>query len=207
MTNVALRPFLKDMLQLDSIEGQGALTLDLRFYGNTPDAILHSLWGKGSLKAAHGRVRGVDLGRVAKTVSVFLGGDATGGVAGTDFHAMSAGFVLDRGILSTSDFALQGPVVEVTGHGGIDIGGKTIDFYVRPHAAAGGMSLAVPFRITGPWTKLHYAPDMGAIVGGAVTSLENGALALKSLFGGGQKNGQKPGDNQKGSLKDLFGIH
>ncbi|GAA0541727.1 AsmA protein [Rhizomicrobium palustre] len=208
--NVELQPLLKDMLQVDAISGVGALTLDLRFAGSSPNAILHSLSGKGSLSAQNGRVKGVDLGRVAKTVSIVLGGDATGDVASTDFHDLGASFVLAQGVMSTNDFRLAGPVVEMTGHGGIDIGNKTIDFRVKPGAHVAGYGLAVPFRISGSWSKLHYAPDVGAIMEGASDSLKNGAAAIGALFGGGQKNGQKPEDKKKNTgnaLKDLFGIH
>jgi len=209
--NVALQPFLKDMLQLDTIEGQGAMALDIRFAGTSPDAIMHSLGGKGSITAANGRFRGVDLGRVAKTVSVLLGGDATGEVSSTDFHDMGATFVLNQGVMSTSDFHLSGPVVAMTGQGGIDIGNRTIDFRLRPGAAVGGMSFGVPFRIRGSWDKLHYAPDVEAMVNGAVENIKNGASALSGLFkGNGQKNDQKPGEKKKNvgdTLKDMFGIH
>lgn len=217
-SGVALKPLLSDMLALDAIEGNGAVTLDIGFAGDTPNAILHSLSGKGAITGTNGRVKGVDLGKVARTVSVILGGDATGEVAGTDFHEMGASFSLAQGVLTTSDFHLAGPVVAVTGQGGIDIGGRSIDFRVRPGAAVGAMSFGVPFRITGSWDKLHYAPDVAALVGGAIDNLRSGASALTGLFGGsnnkdsGPKNGEKPGDkkdkkNTGDKLKDIFGFH
>lgn len=215
-TGVALQPFLTDMLALNSIEGTGAMNLDLRFAGDNPNAILRSLSGKGTLNAGHGRVKGVDLGRVARTVSVILGGDATGEVASTDFHAMTANFALQQGILSTSDFQLAGPVVAMSGQGNIDIGNRSIDMRLRPGAAVGGMSFGVPFRVTGSWDKLHYAPDMAALVGGAIDNIKSGASALSGLLGGskghneGPEKNKKPGEKKKNTgdkLKDLFGLH
>jgi AsmA protein len=205
---VALRPFLHDTLHLDTIDGSAAVILDLRFAGDNANAILHSLSGQGSLQAANGRFRGVDLGQVAKTISVLLGGAATSDVATTDFHAMGASFTLWQGILTTKDFHLAGPVVQMSGQGGIDMGNRTIDFRLRPGAAVAGLSFGVPFRIRGGWDKLHYSPDVEAIIGGAVDNLKNGASALEGLFTGpkkGEKQGQKKtmGD----SLKSMFGIH
>jgi AsmA protein len=208
--NIALRPFLKDMLKLDSLDGQATVTLDMRFAGASPNEIMHNLWGKGTLSASNGRLRGVDLGQVARTVSVFLGGDATSDVASTEFHTMGASFSLNQGVLHTDDFRLSGPVVEMTGQGGIDIGGRSINFRVRPGAAVGSMRFGVPFRIQGNWDKLHYSPDVEAMVNGAVDNLKKGASALEGLFTSGPKNGQKPGEKKKSTgdkLKDFFGIH
>lgn len=209
LSGVSLAPFLSDMLHLTSIEGTGAVQLDMSFRGDNANAILHSLNGKGSISAAQGRIKGVDLGQVARTVSVLLGSGATGEVAATDFHAMGASFALQNGVLNTSDFHLAGPVAEMTGQGAIDIGGRGIDFRLRPGAAVGGMRFGVPFRISGSWDKLHYAPDMEALVGGAINNLKNGASAFKGLFDGGQKNGQKPDEKKSvgDKLKNIFGIH
>lgn len=207
---VALRPFLKDTMQLDTIEGSASVTLDLRFAGDNAAAIMHSLSGQGSLAASNGRFRGVDLGQVAKTVSVLLGGAATNDVASTDFHAMGANFTLWQGILTTNNFQLSGPVVAMTGQGGIDIGNRTIDFRLRPGAAVAGLSFGVPFRIRGSWDKLHYSPDVEAMIGGAVDNLKKGASALSGLFTGGPKKGEKQGEKNKtmgDSLKSMFGIH
>jgi AsmA protein len=207
---VALRPFLHDTLHLDTIDGSAAVTLDVRFAGDNANAILHSLAGQGSLQAANGRFRGVDLGQVAKTVSVLLGGAATSDVASTDFHTMGASFTLWQGILTTKDFQLAGPVVQMTGQGGIDVGNRTIDFRLHPGAAVAGLSFGVPFRIRGSWDKLHYSPDVEAIIGGAVDNLKNGASALKGLFtGSGPKKGEKQGQKKTmgDSLKSMFGIH
>lgn len=202
---VQLRPFLTDALSLSSIEGTGAVTLDIRSSGGSVNAILHGLSGKGSITAANGRLRGVDLGAVARSVEIALGGDATGEVAATDFHAMGATFVIAKGVLSTSDFHLAGPVIQASGSGNIDLGNRSIDFHIKPSAAAAGFSLGVPFKINGSWDKLHYAPDMAAIVGGVVDSLKNGGTALQNLFQGKDKNGKKK--NVGDSLKDMFGIH
>jgi len=180
---VQLKPFLKDMLGLDAIEGTGTIQLDIRAAGSNPDAILHSLSGKGSIAAANGRLSGVDLGAVARSIKTVLGGSATGEVASTSFADMGAGFVLAGGVLNTSDFRLTGPVVKMTGSGAIDIGGRSIDFRLHPAAGAGGFDIGVPFRITGSWDRLHYGPDVDAMIGGVVDSLRNGGNALRNMFG------------------------
>lgn len=203
---VALGPFLTDTMGLSSIEGTGALTLDVASSGTNANALMHALSGKGSISGANGRFRGVDLGRVARTVQTVLGGDATGNVANTDFHDMGGTFTIARGVLTNTDFKLAGPVVQMTGMGQLDIGNRTIDFRLKPSAGMGGYGISVPFRIRGSWDHVSYMPDVAGMIGGMMDSLSNGGSALKGLFGGQQK-GQKKKNNSGDSLKDLLGIH
>jgi Uncharacterized protein involved in outer membrane biogenesis len=208
-SGVQLKPFLTDTLGLSRIEGIGAIDLDIAMTGASPNAILHSLSGKGAIKGADGRFKGVDLGAVARSVKTVLGGGATGDTAATAFHDMGASFAIADGVMTTRDFHLEGPVVQMTGQGAIDVGNRTIAMRVRPEAGAGGYSIGVPFLIHGSWDKLHYAPDVAGIVGGVMDSLKNGGSALGGLFG---KNSDKSGQSGKkknvgDQLKDMFGIH
>ena len=210
--NVQLGPLLSDAIGLKSIEGAGALALDIRMAGASPTALAHSLSGRGRLSGSNGRIKGVDLGAVARTVSTAAGGSATSEVAATAFHDMGAGFTITGGVLATNDFHLKGPVVQVSGAGTIDIGNKTIDFRVRPQAGTGVFSIGVPFRISGSWDKLHYAPDVAEMIGGVVNSLKNGGAALGGLLGGNKNgdNGANKGQKKKSvgdTLKDMFGGH
>ncbi|HWU26105.1 MAG TPA: AsmA family protein, partial [Rhizomicrobium sp.] len=66
--HVALRPFLNDALGIDSIDGSGTLNLTIAGEGDNAFAIMHSLSGSGAIAAADGRVRGVDLGAVSRTI-------------------------------------------------------------------------------------------------------------------------------------------
>ena len=202
---VSLRPFLNDALGIDSIEGVGALNLSVTTRGDSANAIMHALSGKGSISASHGRFRRVDFGRVARSIQTVLGGSATGEGAATDFHSMGGTFVIGSGVLASNDFRLAGPVVQMSGRGQIDIGERTINFRLVPSAAVQGMSVGIPFRVHGSWDHVHYVPDLADIVGGVVQNLESGRAPFKGLFGGRDKNGKKK--NVGDTLKDLFGLH
>jgi AsmA protein len=212
-SNVALKPLLSDALGLSTIEGTGALKLDITMSGTSPSAMLHSLAGKGSITGSNGRFKGVDLGAVARSVHAILGGDAASDTAATAFHQMGASFILANGVLRTDDFRLDGPLVEMTGRGDIDIGERTIALKVKPEASYGGYGIGVPFRVTGSWDKLHYAPDLDGIMGGVVDSLKNGGNALDNLLGrhnppaDSDNSGQKRKKNLGDRLKSMFGIH
>ncbi|MGA7675465.1 MAG: AsmA family protein [Rhizomicrobium sp.] len=211
--HIALQPFLNDTLGVDRIEGGGSVTLDLAARGTSADAVMHTLSGKGSIAGSHGRIRGVDLDAVARTIRTLLGGGATGTSASTDFLDLSGSFVIADGVLSNKDFRIAGPVLSMTGAGAVDIGGRSIDFRLVPKAAARGVSIGIPFRVKGSWDHVHYAPDLTGVVNGVMQNLENGRAPFKGLFGGGNKtpdqNGQpkKKKKNLGDSLKNMFGIH
>lgn len=207
VSNISLRPFLADTLGVDSIEGNGALTMNISSTGNSADAIMHALSGKGVISANQGRFRRVDLGLVARSIRRVLGDGATGEGAATDFHTMHGSFVILNGVMMNNDFGLAGPVVQMTGRGQIDFGERTIDFRLVPAASVQGVSVGIPFRVYGSWDRVHYVPDVADIVSGVVQNFQNGRAAFKGLFGG---NGRKDGKKKKNvgdALKGVFGLH
>ena len=209
---VALRPFLDDTLGVGRIEGTGSLSLNVAAQGARPDAIMHSLSGKGSITAGRGRIRGVDLGQVARTIQRVLGTGATGDAAGTDYLDMSGTFVIARGVLTNNDFRLSGQVLSATGAGDIDIGNRNINFRLVPKASAKGLSIGIPFRVKGSWDHVHYAPDLAGVVNGVLQNLESGRAPFKGMFGGGNRSQDQSGPKKKKKsvgdvLKNMFGIH
>ncbi len=209
---MALQPFLNDTLGVRRIEGTGSLTLDIAAQGTNADAVMRTLSGKGSIAGDHGRIRGVDLGAVARTIQAVLGGGTTGKGATTDFLAMDGTFDIVSGVLSNKNFRLSGPLVSMTGVGDIDIGNRTIDFRLVPKAGVKSVSIGISFRVKGSWDHVHYAPDLSGIMNGVMQNLENGRAPFKGLFGGGNKTQDQGGQPKKKKnvgdvLKNMFGIH
>jgi AsmA protein len=208
---VALQPLLNDTLGVGRIEGAGSLTLDVTAQGSNAHTVMHTLSGTGSIAGDHGRIRGVDLGAVSRTIQSLLG-EAQGTGAATDFLAMGGTFVIANGVLSNKDFRLAGPVLSMTGAGDIDIGDRTIDLRLVPKASVKSVSVGIPFRVKGSWDHVRYAPDLGGVMNGVMQNLENGKAAIKNLFGGGNKTQNQDGQPKKkktvgDALKNMFGIH
>jgi len=213
---VALQPFLRDTLGVNRIEGTGTFALDVAAQGKSPDGVMHTLSGKGSLAADHGHIRGVDLGAVSRTIQTLLGG-TTDASASTDYLAMNGNFVLANGVLTSQDFAIAGPVLSMTGAGDVDIANRAVDLRLVPRAQAKGLSIGIPFRVDGSWDHVHYKPELPGIVGGVIQNLESGRAPFKGLFGTGQKkqdqSGQpnsQPKKKKKSAgaiLKNMLGIH
>jgi AsmA protein len=209
---VALRPFLNDTLGVGRIEGMSSLTLDLSAQGTDANIVMHTLSGSGSISATQGRIRGVDLGAVARTIQAVLDG-AAGASANTDYLTMGGSFVIAGGVLTNKEFRLAGPVLSMTGAGNIDIGNRGIDFRLVPRVGTKGLSIGIPFRVKGSWDHVHYAPDLGGVMNGVMQNLENGRAPFKGLFGGGNKTQDQGGQPKKKKksvgdvLKNMFGIH
>ena len=156
--HLSLAQFLDDAIGIDSIEGGGALKLDVTAEGSSANAAMHSLAGSGSIRGSDGRIRGVDLGLVARTIQNALSFGATTHSANTGYHDMGGTFTIAHGVLTNADFHISGPIVQMTGAGTIDIGNRGIDFRLVPKAGMGALSVGIPFRIAGTWDHVHYMP-------------------------------------------------
>lgn len=200
--DVALQPFFSDTIGVGQIEGTGTIKFEVNASGSNAGAIMHTLGGSGSIAFRDGRLKGVDLGAVARSIQFVVGG-ATGQGAFTDYSRMSGSFALTGGVLSSKDFQLVGPLVQTTGSGSVDIGNRSIDFKIVPKAVASiaklKLSIGVPFHIKGPWRHVHYTPDLVGTVG---TILEN-----LDLFGHAKPDPKKKRKSPTDALKNMLGIH
>ena len=205
--NVAVVDLLSDAIGVNKIEGAGTLVLDVSSSGKNANAVMRALSGKGSITVSNGKIRGINLGMIARTIQTVLSGNATGGGATTDFTQINGSFVIANGVMSNTDFKLAGPGLNATGQGSIDLGNQTMDFKIMPKANIGIANIGVPFRISGPWTGLHYRPDLEGLAKGVVQDLIRSPSSAKDLLGnilGGKKSGDT---SAKGSdlLNNLFG--
>lgn len=227
--NLAMKPFLTDSLGIDRIEGTGTVTLNVNATGRSPNALMHALAGKGGVLFKNGRIRGVDLASVARTIKSTLLGSATGSSARTDFTEMGGTFMIAKGVMTNKNFRLLGPFIRMTGAGTVNLGAQTIDFVVSPKVVAsskgqGGKKdlggIGIPFRIYGPWSDISYSPDLSGVASGILQSVKQGGISTKTLLqgllGGGSKKqngGKQTGSKKKkkqspaDALKGLFGGH
>lgn len=214
---VSMRALLNDSMNAQRIAGRGTLALSVASQGNTADAIMRNLSGKGKLTIASGQIQGVDLGGVARLIRTALTGAVVNPNASTPFSEMGGSFVIARGVLATKDFHIEGKSFRATGVGAVDIGNRTLDFAVKPKALlvplpiGTGLGVGFPFRAHGPWRSITYTPDVAGTVTGLVGDVFHTALsvpggALDFLTGGSaqEKPKTKP-KKKKGFFDGLFG--
>jgi AsmA protein len=219
VNNVVMKTILQSAMKVDRIEGTGVLAVDVTGSGVSQQAIMNSLAGTSSVTVKNGAIRGVDLAAVSRTVQNALSGQfgaATSSGASTDFAEAGGTFKISNGVMHNDDFRLLNPFVRVTGSGDINLGPRTLTFEVVPKLVAtqegqGGAKdatgVAVPFQVSGPWTRLSYKPDVKALGSALVDQVKNGGLT--NLLGGltGKKPASGSSPSQGLSLKSLFGGH
>jgi AsmA protein len=199
LAGVAMRPLLEAIAGVDRLDAYGGLTLDVTARGDSPDALMHSLAGQGSIALVDGRVLGINLGNTGRTVAALLGG-GRGGENVTRFDSFGASFAARDGVLTTDDVRLAGPVVHVTGGGQIDAGNQLIDLRLNSKVALGGRAdyadVVVPVSISGPWSHPKTVADMkGSAVTGLFGNAITGRIPLGGLLGGlfgGHHHQQQP---------------
>ncbi|QFT59024.1 putative assembly protein [Sulfitobacter sp. THAF37] len=155
---VQMKPLLTDLADITRFSGQGDAEVSFLGVGQSVDAIMRSLSGKGAVKVGRGTIEGIDL-------DALLGSfDVQGGT--TVFDSLGANFTMDAGVLRNDDLLLLLPNFNATGAGQVNLGAQTVDYTVTPKALRvnGDRGLAVPVRISGPWADPSIRPDLKAAV-------------------------------------------
>ncbi len=191
--NIQAETLLRDAIGFDKIAGRGRLRASLVGAGATQAALMRSWNGALSFNFNDGQWKGVNLAQVARTVQQALTGQATGAASATDFAELSASFAVSNGVAATQDLRLLNPLVRLEGQGLIDIGGQTIDMRIAPRAVrslqgqggdAAVAGLGIPFRVSGPWPRVRFAPALGDVVQNELRARMGGVLGQAQSGGG-----------------------
>ncbi len=190
LANFDAYPFLKDAAGFQSIEGKGAITLDLTASGVRQRAIGLALNGTAKLEHTNGAIRGINIAKTMRMLGTGIVSGWQGGEAEkTDFASLGANFKVAQGQAKTDDLHFAGPLVRMTGAGTVDLPTRQLNFRVEPQLVAtlegqGGnkdvQGLGMPVIVVGPWARPKIYPDIKGI-------LENPVAAYERLkqFGGG----------------------
>jgi AsmA protein len=134
---------------------------------------MRSLRGNASFTFNDGQWKGVNLAQTARTIQSMATGNATGAAGATDFAELSSTFTVADGVAATDNLRMLNPFVRLEGQGLINIGSQTIDMRIAPRAVrsaegqggdAGVAGLGVPFRVTGPWSRVSFRVALEEVV-------------------------------------------
>ena len=200
LVNFDAYPFLKDIAGFESIEGTGAISLDLTASGGSQRAMVSALSGPATFEFTDGAIRGVNIAKTMRSLSTgILSGWQENAAEKTDFAALGASFKVAKGQAQTTDLRLAGPLVRITGAGTVDLPAQTLKFQVDPQLVAslegqGGKAdlqgLGVPVIIAGPWARPSIYPDIEGILKDPVAAYEQlnrlggGLVSLPGAAGG-----------------------
>jgi AsmA protein len=171
--NIQAETLLRDAIGFDKIVGRGRLRASLVGTGASQAALMRNLSGAASFNFNDGQWKGVNLAQIARTVQSALTGAAAGEGSSTDFAELSSTFTVSSGVMATDNLRLLNPFVRLEGRGLVDIGAQTMDMRITPRAVnnaqgqGGDLSVAglgVPFRISGPWSRVSFRPALEDVV-------------------------------------------
>ncbi len=171
--NIQAETLLRDAIGFDKIVGRGQLTASIGGTGASQAAIMRSLRGNAAFNLADGQYKGVNLAQVARTIQALRTGQPAAQGNATDFSALTSTFTIAEGIAATDNIRMLSPYARLEGRGLINIGAQTIDMRIVPRAVnsaegQGGnatiVGLGIPFRISGPWSRVSFRPDLEDVV-------------------------------------------
>ncbi|ADZ68854.1 AsmA-like C-terminal region-containing protein [Polymorphum gilvum] len=181
LSGLDAHPFLTDAADFKWLEGVAAADLDLTTAGASQAQMIGALDGTARLDFADGAIRGINIPKMVRGLSIetLLGWHSVE-VEKTDFSSLGASFRIRNGIAETTDLALAGPLVRMSGRGTTDMPARTLDWRVEPEVVptlegqapaprkkgetrdlAG---LGVPIVIRGSWANPAIYPDIEGIL-------------------------------------------
>ena len=162
LAGLQTQPLFTDLAGWDRLVSSGDLELEFLGVGNSIAAIMQSLEGKGSLELGQGELRGIDIVGMLRSLDPGFVGEGQK----TVFDGLAGTFSIAGGVLTNPDLRLVAPYLTASGAGDIDLGGRSLDYRIRPTALAaedGTGGVMVPLLISGPWAKPKFRLDLESI--------------------------------------------
>jgi AsmA protein len=160
-SNVAIQPLMQDLAGYERLIATGDVTLNLLGVGNSVDVLMKSIECDVAARFGKGELLGLDLvGMLRNLDPSFVGAGQS-----TIFDGLSGSFAIANGVATNSDLALDARLLTASGQGTVDLGGQMVDYRLRPKLLEDqtGGGLAVPVKITGPWTSPRFQLDLEAL--------------------------------------------
>ena len=174
LDNVSALPFLKDASDIDWLAGRAKVGLQLAAQGTSQLQLVENLNGKADFAFADGAIVGFNLPGAIRNISQGkFSGLKKAPSEKTDFSELAASFAIQNGVAQNQDLRLTSPLLRVTGGGTVSLPPRTVDYTVKPKIVAsleGQQSkadlsgLEIPVRISGPWDKPKYEPDLKGVL-------------------------------------------
>lgn len=183
-SSVAAGPLLTTLASFDKLTGTGGVSINLDANGSTISQIVNQLDGTVQLNLQNGALKGVNLGQLVRTASTLSEQLASGNLtlaslgtvvspqAETDFTAFNASLDISDGIGRIGQMKLANSVLDVTGTGQINLGGRTLDLRLVPAVDRTGSGSAstvqlngipIPLRVSGNWAAPSFSPDFSGV--------------------------------------------
>jgi AsmA protein len=212
LAGVRALPLLSSLADFDKIDGKLQAKYALRSSGSSQRAIISGLSGTAFAVFKDGAIRDLNVAKMIRSLtSGTLSGWQQGRDQTTDLTQLSASFRIEQGQAATTDLALVGPLVRMTGSGTVDLAAKGLAFRVEPKlvmttegqgSAANPVGLGIPIAIEGPWAEPRIYPDIAGMLDNPDAAYARLKEMGKGLFGQGGLQGGT--DQLGGTLGNLL---
>ncbi|WP_411817571.1 AsmA family protein [Hyphococcus sp. DH-69] len=221
MNAVKAQPLSKDLLRHDNLLGLGSFKFNFNATGASQAAIMNSIDGSGGFDLANGALKGVNIAGLVRAVGEFQEGfnpaalqravtQARGPSQQTDFSEFLSDFSITDGLVNAPTITLNGPHLNMTGKGTINLAQQTIDLRLVPKANSklngeGGRTISIPVRVGGTFSKPTIGVDAESL---ARTGIQKG---IQDLFNRGnndeasEEGETEESDPAKSIIDGLFG--
>ena len=108
LANFDAYPFLKDSAGFESLEGTGAITLDVSGSGASQRAIVAALSGSAKFEFTNGAIRGINIAKTMRGLTTgILSGWQENAAEKTDFATLGASFKIAKGQAQTAEACVR----------------------------------------------------------------------------------------------------
>ena len=185
LSGMRIRPLLRDLFDIDRLDGKGRLEATLTAEGQTFTQLRKSLNGTVRVGLTEGALMGVDMVEAIKRLPTELARLTDDPSKRTDFQSLSAQFNFSNGVARNHDLRLNSSLFSLQGHGKVDLVGNIIDYAMRVQpnilVFTNTKEMNVPLKITGALNAPTYALDFNALVKDKKTILEKQQVLKEQL--------------------------
>lgn len=167
LTSVTVQSVLQDLLGSAKVSGILFANSKITAEGNSVNAILQSLNGKGNIHLNNGVFYGFDVRYQIERANALLNNrtvTVTESVPSkTSFGQLTGSFTLKNGLMSTSDLLVMAPDFKIKGSGSANLVTQTLNLLLEAYAKRN--NFYVPIRVTNTFLNPTITPDLSLFVG------------------------------------------
>lgn len=166
---IRLEKALDQVAGYDRLNGMALGEVEYLASGNTLDALMRSLSGKGWVEVSKGFFSGFDLEGLMRS------GQGNGG--STVFDQLTGSYTLSKGNLQNDDLSITLKGLRAKGAGRIGLADQDLDYLFTPTISGvnGAAGLSIPVAITGPWSDPKIRPDLQGALQPQIDAVEQEA--------------------------------
>jgi AsmA protein len=166
---IRLEKALGEVAGYDRLNGAALGEVEYLASGNSLDALMRTLSGKGWVEISKGFFSGFDLEELMRS------GQGNGG--STVFDQLTGSYTLSKGNMQNDDLLITLKGLRAEGAGRIGLAAQDLDYLFTPTISGvnGAAGLSIPVAITGAWSDPKIRPDLQGALQPQIDAVEQEA--------------------------------